>query len=74
MQAQREAFSIEIEGLQKEKEPLKISKLVSLHPHLYGDGLVRSNRRLQYAEFLPFNVCFPIFLPRKHWLTKLSVK
>ena len=38
------------------------------------DGLMRCNSRLQYAEFLPYNVRYPIILPRKSSLTKLIVQ
>jgi len=29
---------------------------------------------LTYAEFLPYDVRYPIILPRKHWVIKLIVK
>ena len=35
---------------------------------------MRSDSRLQYAEFLPYNVRYPILLPRKNWVTKQIVK
>ena len=35
---------------------------------------MRSDGRLKYADFLSFDVRFPIILPRKSWLTKLIVK
>ena len=73
-EAQRESFPLELHSLQGGKELPKNSKLLGLRPCLHEDGLIRSNGRLQYAEFLPFDVCFPIILPRKHWVTKLLVK
>ena len=73
-EAQRESFPLELHSLQSGKELPKNSKLLGLRPRLHEDGLIRSNGRLQYAEFLPFDVCFPIILPRKHWVTKLLVK
>ena len=74
IRAQREAFSENIQALPKEKELPKNRKLVGLHPRLHEDGLLRSTGCLQYAEFIPFDVRFPIILPRKHWVTKLLVK
>lgn len=65
-QAQGNAFPLEIQA--------QNSKLIRLRPRLDGDGLIRSDGRLQYAEFLPFDVRFPIILPRKQWITKLLVK
>ena len=35
---------------------------------------MRSDSRLQYAEFLPNDVKFPIILPRRNRVTKLIVK
>ena len=35
---------------------------------------MRSDSRLQYAEFLPYDVRYPIILPWKNWVTKLIVK
>ncbi|XP_028408639.1 uncharacterized protein LOC114531185 [Dendronephthya gigantea] len=72
--SQRESFPLELQALQCEKELPKNSKLLGLCPCLHKNGLIRSNGRLQYAEFLPFDVRFPIILPRKHYVTKLLVK
>ena len=35
---------------------------------------MRSDGRLKYAEFLPYNTRYPIILPRKSWVTKLIIK
>jgi len=35
---------------------------------------MRSDGRLTYAEFLPYDVRYPIILPRKNWVTKVIVK
>ena len=45
-----------------------------MNPRIDEDGLFRYDGHLKYAEFLPFDVRFPIFLPRKNWITKLIVK
>ena len=73
-QAQGNAFPLEIQALKRGKELPKNSKLIRLRPRLDEYGLIRSDGRLQYAEFLPFDVRFPIILPRKQWVTKLLVK
>ena len=50
------------------------SKLFGLCPRLDEDGVIRLNTRLQYAEFLPYDVRHPIVLLQKNWVTKLIVK
>ena len=50
------------------------SKLLCLCPKLDSAGVIRADGRLTYAEFLPYNVRYPIILPRKSWITKLIVK
>ena len=72
--AQRESFSEEYLALQKVRKLSTSSKLFGLCPKLDEDGVIRLNSRLQYAEFLPYDVRHPIVLPRKHWVTKLIVK
>lgn len=47
------------------------SKLLKLMPKMDEDGVLRSDGR---AEFLPYEVRFPIILPRGNWVTKLIVK
>ena len=37
-------------------------------------SLIRCDSRLQYAEFLPCDVRYPIILPRRNHITKLIVK
>ena len=51
-----------------------VQKIIGLCPRLDEDGVIRLNTRLQYAEFLPYDVRHPIVLLRKHWVTKLIVK
>ena len=72
--AQNEAFNDEYSALQKEKQLPMNSKLLGLCPKLDEDGLLRSDSRLQYAEFLPYDVRYPIILPRRNRVTKLIVK
>ena len=35
---------------------------------------MRSDGRLKYAEFLPYDVRYPIILPHKNWVTNLIAK
>ena len=43
-------------------------------PKMDEDGLLWCDGRLCYAEFLPYEVRFPLILPRGTWVTKLIVK
>ena len=72
--AQREAFPEEYLALQRRKELPKNSKLLAFRPRLDEEGQMRCDSRLKYAEFLSYDACFPIILPRKHQVTKLIVK
>ena len=36
--------------------------------------VIRSDSRLRFAEYLAYDVRFPIILPKGHWVTKLIVK
>ena len=73
-QAQIEGFTDEYKPLMCGNSiPIK-SKLLKLKPVIDQDGIMRSDGRLKYAEFLPYSVRYPIVLPRKHWVTKLIVK
>ena len=71
---QQETFRMEYKALQLGKPLGRQSKLLPLKPKIDEDGLIRSDGRLKYAEYLSFDVRFPIILPRKHWVTKLIVK
>ena len=72
--AQREAFSEEYTALLKGRKLSSQSKLLGLSPRLDDNKVMRSDGRLKYAEFLPYDVRYPIILPRKNWVTKLIVK
>ena len=50
------------------------SKLLYLNPVIDEDGLIRSNGRLEYADYLSYETKHPIIIPRKNWVTKLIVK
>ena len=73
-ETQRQAFSEECNALTNQRPIPLNSKLLTLKPVIDEEGLLRSDGRLTYAEYLPFDVRYPIILPRKHWVTKLIVK
>ena len=73
-EAQKESFPEEHRALTSGKQISKSSKLVKLTPRLDEDGIIRCDGRLQYTEFLPFDVRYPIILPRGHWVMRLIVK
>jgi len=62
--AQQEEFSEEYRELHENKPIPKKSCLIKLTPKIDKDGLIRCDGRLQFAEFLPYDVRFPIILPR----------
>ena len=49
------------------------TKIISLNPQIDENGLIRSGGRLENADYLPFDVKYPIILPRGNWITKLIV-
>ena len=71
--AQQEAFREEYEVLER-KKPIQHSILLKLNSMLDEQGLMRSDSRLRYTEYLPYDVRFPVILPRGHWVTALIVK
>ncbi|XP_055584832.1 uncharacterized protein LOC129737696 [Uranotaenia lowii] len=80
--AQSETYSDEIRILKRNSElhfqkwlPLeKSSPLFKLVPLIDADGVLRMEGRSEKAEFLPFDLRFPIILPRTHCVTKLLVQ
>ena len=74
LEAQQAAFTEEYRALQENKLISKKSHLKTLVPLLDEDGLIRCDGRLRFAEFLPYDMRFPIILPRGSWTTKLIVK
>ena len=61
--AERDSFCDEYMALTKEKQLPANSKLLRLCPKVDGDGLMRSDSRLKYADFLPYDVRYSIILP-----------
>ena len=70
---QRKEFREEYAGIRERTLPRK-SRLLKLMPKVDNDGILRCDGRLGYAKFLPYDVRFPIILPRGCWVTKLIVK
>ena len=73
-EAQQAEFTEEYHDLQENKPISKKSRLIKLAPRLDEESLIRCDGRLRFAEFLPFDMRFPIILPRGSWTTKLIVK
>ena len=66
---QKKKFNEEYTALVKKKKLPKHSKLLGLCPKLHSEGIIRSDGRLTYAEFLPYDVRYPIILPQKNTLS-----
>ena len=73
-QAQRHQFPEEWKALASARSVPSSSKLISLNPTLDDDEIIRSDGRLKNAKFLSYDVQNPVILPRKGWVTTLSVK
>ncbi|PFX13817.1 hypothetical protein AWC38_SpisGene22069 [Stylophora pistillata] len=74
IKAAQRLFKEECSALSSGKPLPMSSKLLTLKPRLDEDGVVRSDGRLENAEYLPYDVKYPIILPRKEWVTKLIVR
>ena len=72
--AQRQASRDEYAALSSGKPIPEKSQLITLNPCIDDDGVIRSDGRLKFANFLPCDTRFPIILPRGHWVTKHIVK
>ena len=71
---QNQAFPEELRSLRAKKPISSTSKLAAMNPFLDDDGILRSQGRTEYAEWLPYDVRHPILLPRRHHVTTLLVK
>ena len=72
--AQREAFRDEYLALSAGEPIPSKSQLTKLCPKLDEEGYIRSDGRLRFAEFLPYDARYPLISPRGLWVTKLNVK
>ena len=73
-EAQQMDFAEELSAIEENRALPKKSRLNKLTPKVDLDGLLRCDGRLKFAESLPYDVRFPIILPRGNWVTKLIVK
>ena len=71
--AQESAFLEEIASLKAKGKLRSTSKILTLHPFLDPQGLLRVGGRIRLAD-LPYSRRHPILLPRDHRLTKLIVR
>ena len=71
---QREEVSNEYKALVSRKPIQSKSPLINFNRVLDEERCIRSNGRLQFAEYPPYDVRFPKTLPRGHRVTKLIVK
>ena len=70
---QQNEFAEEYKCLTLGKELSTSSKILPLNPRIDENGLIRSGGRLENADYLSFDVKYPITLPRENWITKLIV-
>ncbi|XP_004211681.2 uncharacterized protein LOC101236154 [Hydra vulgaris] len=71
--AQKESFKEVYSNIEKGKLISISRKIISLNPQIDDDGLLRSSSQLQNAHYLPYDIKYPIILPRGHRITKLIV-
>ena len=72
--AQSDSFLDDIERLEKNVPVRPTSKLASLNPFVDRDGVLRSNGRLSYVDYVPYSVKYPIILPKSHHFSKLLIQ
>lgn len=72
--AQLNSFPREVNCLKKNKGLDRNSKILSLHPFLDPQGILRVGGRLLNAKHIEFDQKCPIILPYKHQLTELIIK
>ena len=70
---QQNEFAEEYKCLTLGKELSTSSKILPLNPRIDENGLIRSGGRLENADYLSFDVNYPIILLRGNWITKLIV-
>ena len=62
--AQRKEFREEYAAIRDGRTLPRKSRLLKLMPKADDDGILRCDGHLGHAEFLPYDVRFPIILPR----------
>ncbi len=63
-ETQRRYFAEEYDKLSKNQKLGISSKLIKLNPRLDTEGVIRSDSRLKYSDFLPYDTKYPVLLPR----------
>ena len=69
-EAQHDAFTEEMNALVCGKGNPEKSSILTYTP-MVTDGILRSNTRLRYSNYLPDETKYPIILPKKHPVTEL---
>ena len=72
--AQQEEFQEEIQALKSGKGLPGKSKWLPLKPVLDEESGLRCDGRLKFADCIPWEIRYPIILPRNHQITKLIIK
>ena len=62
---QQKTFKDEYAALKSKKPLSNKSRLIFLKPVLDEDGIIRADTRLQHAEYLPYDIRYPLILPGK---------
>lgn len=70
---QNQEFRSEVEALKSKRQLKSNSKLISLHPFLDSEGLLRVGGRLRKSSF-DWDKVHPLLLPSKHLLTRLILQ
>lgn len=71
--AQQKVIPDEVKAHEDDKPLPSKSTLLKITPKLYG-GLLQSNTRLRYSDYLSEETKFPLILPKTHIVTRLIVK
>ncbi|XP_053392389.1 uncharacterized protein LOC128555058 [Mercenaria mercenaria] len=72
--AQVKQYPEEYSSIVKGQPIPRNSKLIPLNVKIDEQGMMRCDTRLTHARFLPYDVRYPIILPRKSPVTRLLVK
>lgn len=70
---QADEFHQELHDLRDQRKINSKSKMLTLHPFLDDDGIIRVGGRLRHAP-IEYSRKYPIILPKKHHLTELIIR
>ena len=71
-EAQRYAFSMELDLIRKDKPLPRSSKLITFRPFIDGEGLLRVGGRME-SNKLSYSKRHPVLLPRDHRVVELLI-